>query len=177
MSKGGDAHVCCIKTICCQFIMCMFFAHECNMDWCCYASESRRRGGVKVRPWHWRVWCSSLEECYADARSYLMFRVPMCDLYLERYVRFHVWECMLNWKCFEKYGTKQDKEEGQQYHGVFVLWAGVDRWSDLWLFIDSLLKAAPPVVHKDQSGVIVSAVKFLGLYFSNHLVPMRCFDL
>ena len=34
---------------------------------------------VRVRLWHWHVWCSSLKEYYTDATFFWM--CPMCDLY------------------------------------------------------------------------------------------------
>jgi len=40
--------------------------------------------GVRVRPWHWYVWCSGLREYHTDARFYVVS--PKCDLYLDMYI-------------------------------------------------------------------------------------------
>ena len=58
-------------------------------------SESDRDPG----PGH--VWCLSLREDYTDARLYVV--LPMCDLYLGRYMGFHVRDCMWDWNNQEKY--------------------------------------------------------------------------
>jgi len=66
---------------------------------CADSTHGKRRVKTFI-PYPWHVWYCSLRECYTDARFYLVF--TMCNLYLERYMGFHVQDCMWHWKCFEK---------------------------------------------------------------------------
>ena len=56
---------------------------------------------VRVRPWHWHVWCLSLREYYTDTRFYLVS--PMVVYTLRGKLGSHVQEWMWKWKCFQKY--------------------------------------------------------------------------
>jgi len=109
---------------------------------------------IRVRPWQWHMWCSSLREYDTDTRFYLVS--PMCDLYLERFIQSRSaklvtggsakWEafpeswywsrlrslCMES--CLERLTTKRNNEmKDLQDHGAFVLWAGATWRSDLGL--------------------------------------------
>ena len=136
---------------------------------------------VRVIPWHWRVWCSSLRECYTEARFYLAS--PMCDLYIERYIGVSCTglnvELGVLWEvhspldlCFDvieesssslwlkeaKRQTNKTRKEGLQDHGAVCAVSGSCLVQLPRSFIDSLLKAVPRWYIEGQSVVRVLAI-------------------